>query len=123
MFGRGIRQGDPLSLSAFEGSFGCTVQQWPLKYLGMPLGGNPRSISFWDLVVERVNKKLVRWKKFYISLGGRITLIKAAMSNVPVYHMSLYKMPLKVIMVLGKCQRDACETFFGRVARKKNTIW
>lgn len=38
--------------------FWCKLVEWPLKYLGMPLEGNSRSISFWDPVVKRVLKKL-----------------------------------------------------------------
>lgn len=53
-----------------------------------------------------MNKKLVSWKKSYISLGGRITLIKAARANIPVYYMSLFKMPGKIVKVLEKRQRD-----------------
>ncbi|RVW69924.1 hypothetical protein CK203_061916 [Vitis vinifera] len=30
----------------------CAVSDWPLLYLGLPLGGNPNSISFWDLVLD-----------------------------------------------------------------------
>lgn len=77
-----------------------------MKYLGMPLGGNPRALSFWDPVVERINKKLASWKKTYISLGGRITLIKAIMVNVPIYYMSLFRMPKKIILALEKCEWD-----------------
>lgn len=43
--------------------FGCKVEEWPLKYLGLSLGGNPKSTSFWDLVMERVHKKTTCWKK------------------------------------------------------------
>lgn len=77
-----------------------------MNYLGMPLGGSQKSCAFWDLVVERVNKKLTCWKQSYISLGGRITLIKAALSNIPVYYMSLFKMPIKVVNLIERCQRD-----------------
>lgn len=38
---------------------GCKVGRWPLKDLGMPIGGNPKAVSFWDLVVEKVSRKLV----------------------------------------------------------------
>lgn len=41
-----------------------------------------------------------------MSLGGRITLIKAAMPNILVYHMSLFKMPTKIIRSIEKLQRD-----------------
>lgn len=82
----------------------CNVDAWPIKYLGVPLGGQPRSTTFWDLVVEKVSKKLACWKK-YISLGGKITLIKVALNNIPIYYMSLFKMPHKVAIIVEKCQR------------------
>lgn len=47
------------TLSKFARLMGCRVERWPIKYLGMPLGGNPRSIAYWDPVVEKVSKKLV----------------------------------------------------------------
>lgn len=63
-------------------------------------------MSFWDTIVEKVNKELANWKKNYISLGGRITLIKAALANIPIYYMSIFKLPSKVIKILEKSQRD-----------------
>ena len=51
------------------------VFEWPLSYLGLPLGRNPNLISFSDLVLDRVFKRLNGWKKAFLSLGGRITLI------------------------------------------------
>lgn len=68
----------------------------------MPLEGNPRSLSFWDPVMERVHKKLASWKKPYISLGGRITLIEVALANGPVYYMPLFHVPKKVSMEIEK---------------------
>ncbi|RVX05721.1 Transposon TX1 uncharacterized 149 kDa protein [Vitis vinifera] len=44
---------------------------------GLPLGGNPKTIGFWDPVVERISRRLDGWKKAYLSLGGRITLIQS----------------------------------------------
>jgi len=37
---------------------GCDVLCWLLTYLGMLLGGNPRSVNFWELVLEKIYKKL-----------------------------------------------------------------
>lgn len=62
---------DDRELVSFSNNFGCTVQQWPLIYLGMPLGGNPSVISFWDPVVERVNRKLITWKKILYFFEGK----------------------------------------------------
>lgn len=68
----------------------------------MPLGGNPKAVTFWDLVVERVSKKLAGWKKSYVSLGGRITLIKEAWANILVYCMFVFRMPSKVVHKIEK---------------------
>lgn len=51
-------------------------------------------------------KKHVEKIIIYLGVGGRITLIKVAMSNVPVYYMSLFKMPIKIIKTLEKLQLD-----------------
>lgn len=37
---------------------GCGVGSWPLSYLGLPLGGNPKAASFWNPVIERTKKRL-----------------------------------------------------------------
>lgn len=55
---------------------------------------------------ERVDKKLACLKKSYISLGGKITLIKSALTNLLVFYMSFFRMSAKVVRVLEKCQRD-----------------
>lgn len=39
-------------------------------------------------------------------MGGRITLIKATLSNLPVYYMSLFKMPAKISQKVEKLKRD-----------------
>ncbi|RVW98663.1 hypothetical protein CK203_032244 [Vitis vinifera] len=49
---------------------------------GLPLGGNPKTIGFWDPVVERISRRLDGWKKAYLSLGGRITLIQEERSPI-----------------------------------------
>lgn len=41
---------------------GCKIGSWPSKYLGVPLGGNPRAKEFWNQVIERCKKKLALWK-------------------------------------------------------------
>ena len=51
-------------------------------------------------------KKLTLWKREYISKKGRLTLIKRALSNLPIYTMSLYRMPTGVKLRLEKIQRD-----------------
>ena len=41
-----------------------------------------------------------------MSLGGVITLIKAALANLPIYFMSMFRCPMEVIKHIEKLQRD-----------------
>ena len=50
---------------------GCGVGSWPIKYLGLPLGGNSLSLEFWRLVIEKVARRLDGWKKGFLSKGGQ----------------------------------------------------
>ena len=36
----------------------CKAFGWPIPYLGLSLGGNPKACGFWDLVIERISKRL-----------------------------------------------------------------
>lgn len=66
------------------------------------MGGFSRSLAVWDHVIERVEKKMACWKHSYILFGGQITLIKASLSNIPIYYMCLFKMPSKIANILEK---------------------
>lgn len=70
---------------------GCEVENLPISYLGLPLGANPRSLSFRDPIVEKVIRRLDGCKRAYFSLGGRITNIQSCLSNILLYHLSLSK--------------------------------
>ena len=64
---------------------GCKVGRLPSTYLGLPLGARYKSVRVWDGVEERFRKRSALWKSQYISKGGRATLIKSTLSNLPTY--------------------------------------
>lgn len=70
------------------------------------LGGNPRSKTFLNLVIERCRKKLALWKANYLSIGGRITMTKAALSNLPIYFLSIFRIPRRVVVDIERMQCD-----------------
>ncbi|XP_028122010.1 uncharacterized protein LOC114319199 [Camellia sinensis] len=86
--------------------FNCRVSSLPINYLGMPLGANPKRLSTWEPIINKVKKRLASWKKRYLSLGGRITLIKSVLSSLPIYYMSLFKIPTQVANLIDKYQRS-----------------
>ena len=85
---------------------GCKVGSLPTTYLGLPLGAKHKALSVWDSVEERFRKRLASWKLQYISKGGRATLIRSSLSSLPIYHLSLFRAPLKVCARLERIQRQ-----------------
>ena len=85
---------------------GCKIGSLPMSYLGLPLGAKHKDLGVWDLIEERYRKRLAAWKTQYISKGGRITLIRSTLSNLPIYYLSLFRMPQKVCARLERIQRQ-----------------
>ena len=85
---------------------GCEVGQWPLQYLGLYLGGNPCTKMFWEPVVRKVRKRLDRRKRSFLSRGGKLSLIESVLSSVPIYFLSLFKIPGSVAKELESLMRD-----------------
>ena len=71
----------------------------------MPLGANSKSNEIWNNVVEKCEKKLARWKRQYLSLGGRLTLINSVLDSLPTYMMSLFPIPAKIISRLDRIRK------------------
>ena len=74
-------------------------------YLGMPLGTLYKTASIWNPILERMKKKLLGWKRLYLSEGGRLTLLKSTLSSLPTYYLSLFTIPKAVATRLEHIQR------------------
>ena len=46
------------------------------------------------------------WKKSFLSLGGRITLILSCLSYIRSYFLSLFMIPTSIVLKIKKMQRD-----------------
>jgi len=75
----------------------CKVGSVPFVYLGMPIGGNPRRLSFWELLLNRIKSRLLGWSSKHLSFGGRLILLKSVLSSLPVYALSFFKAPTGII--------------------------
>lgn len=82
----------------------CKSQKLPFTYLGLPLGASPSRLSTWKPVIEKFKLKLASWERKLLSYSGRVTLIKAVLNSLPVYYLSLFKMPEGVAKILDRVQ-------------------
>ena len=78
----------------------------PSSYLGLPLGASYKSVAVWDVVEEHFQRRLLLWKRHYLSKGGRLTLLRSTLVSLPIYFMSLFTIPRLVKLRLEKIQRD-----------------
>ncbi|KAJ9702452.1 hypothetical protein PVL29_004269 [Vitis rotundifolia] len=101
-----IPVGEVVEMEELAVELGCRVGSLPSQYLGLPLGAPNKAPYMWDGVEERVRRRLALWKRQYISKGGSVTLIKSTLASMPIYQMSIFRMPKIVARRLEKVQRD-----------------
>lgn len=77
--------------------FGCGQGQLPIRYLGIPIHYRRLTNVEWKMVEERLQIRLSNWKGKLLSLGGRLVLINAVLSNVVLYMISFFQLPRGVL--------------------------
>nr|GEV25673.1 RNA-directed DNA polymerase, eukaryota, reverse transcriptase zinc-binding domain protein [Tanacetum cinerariifolium] len=72
--------------------------------------------------VEQATLKisLSKWKMKILSIGGRLTLLKLVLGSIPIYHMSIFKVPMKVLHRMESIRRHL---FNGMDLGSKKSIW
>ncbi|XP_016165058.1 uncharacterized protein LOC107607644 [Arachis ipaensis] len=84
---------------------GCKRDALPVKYLGISLGAKPRLVKTWKPIIDKVEEKLSLWKAKVLNKAGKLVLIKSVLNSLPVYYLSLFKMPKAVAEKLISLQR------------------
>jgi len=82
----------------------CKLVQLSITYLGVPLGANMRRLSSWQPILEKVQSRLSLWKASCLSRAGKLVLIKAVLNSLPLYYLSIFKMPKKVAYKINRPQ-------------------
>ncbi|RVW31716.1 LINE-1 reverse transcriptase-like [Vitis vinifera] len=103
-----IPVGEVVGMEELAIELGCKVGSLPSQYLGLPLRVLNRAPYMWDGMEERVRRRLALWKRQYISKGGRVTLIKSTLASMPIYQMSIFRMPKMVARRLEKGKGTFC---------------
>ncbi|XP_058751464.1 uncharacterized protein LOC131624524 [Vicia villosa] len=75
----------------------CRREENHFTFLGIPIGKNPRCMSSWNNVLNKIKPRLLNWKVRSLSFGCRLTLLKPVLCSLSIFMLSFYKAPLKVV--------------------------
>ncbi|GJT33965.1 RNA-directed DNA polymerase, eukaryota [Tanacetum coccineum] len=115
----GIGVGEDIVIQAAN-KIGCGVLKIPFMYLGSIVGANMLRIRSWEEVVSKMEARLSKWKMKTLSIGGRLTLLKSVLGSMPIYHMSIFKVPMKI---LHRMESIRCHFFNGIERNSKKAVW
>ena len=65
-----------------------------------------KRISVWQPIIQKIRKKLSLWKGRVLSQSGRLALIKSTLSAMPLYYLSIFRMPKGVTNLINHHLRD-----------------
>nr|GEV45238.1 nucleotide-binding alpha-beta plait domain-containing protein [Tanacetum cinerariifolium] len=99
---------------------GCLVLKTHFTYLGSIVGGNMSRKQSWIETVDKIKKRLSKWKMNTLSIGGRLTLIKSVLGSTPLYHFSLFKVQMGV---LNNIESLRSQFFYGHGLNSKKATW
>jgi len=92
-------------IDCYTRTLNCAQMGTPFNYLGLEVGGNPRKKKFWEPVLNKLKSRLSVWKRRFLSMAGRICLIKSVITAILLCYLSLYKAPESVCKSIISIQR------------------
>nr|GEX87802.1 RNA-directed DNA polymerase, eukaryota [Tanacetum cinerariifolium] len=107
-------------VAAAASLIGCSILTAPFNYLGVKVGSNMSRITSWDDVISKVSSRLSKWKLKLLSIGGRLFILKSVLTSIPLYHMSIFKVPIGVLNHLESVRRNF---FYGVDGSDRKLAW
>jgi len=107
-------------MDCYTRTLNCSQMGNKFNYLGIEVRGNPRKEKFWEPVLCRLKSRLNVWKGRFLSMAGRICLIKSVITVIPLYYLSLFKVPESVYRRIINIQR---RLLWGWGKEKRPVAW
>lgn len=88
-----------------ERIFGCRKASLPFTYLGIPLSDKRLPKTSYLPLLHNLSKRLGGWAARFLSMAGRLVLVNSVLSSLPVYLMTVLKLPQWVIKEIDRIRR------------------
>ena len=73
-----------------------------IKCLGVPLTFGSNKASLWDEVLIKLKSKIRAWGGQWLTKAGKLTLVKAVLSSLPIYQASFLLAPKSIMEQISK---------------------
>ena len=97
---------DGIDLQEVLADFRCNVLSFPCKYLGLPL--SVRCLRRVDVqpFIDKVASKLPAWKGKFTNKSGRLKLVNAVLTSMPVYFLTVFSLKKWAFKKIDKIRRS-----------------
>ncbi|GAB2297215.1 hypothetical protein Dimus_038459 [Dionaea muscipula] len=113
----GIVETAQSSLAALRGfGIGCI----PFRYLGVPLSSKKLQIRHYRPLIEKITGRITSWTARFLSLAGRLQLIRSVLLSIHVYWSQIFLIPKTVLQEI----EGICRAFFwsGTALNRKKAL-
>ncbi|GJX26136.1 RNA-directed DNA polymerase, eukaryota [Tanacetum coccineum] len=98
---------------------GCSTCSPSFNYLRIKVGSSMSILYSWKEITAKISSRLSKWKLKTLSIGGRYTLLKSVLTDIPIYYMSLFKVPAGILKEMESTRRN----FLNGVERSKKKLF
>lgn len=96
---------------------GCKSSKLPSVYLGMPFFEGRIKASYWEILINKIQRRLAGWKSKILSYVGRLNLIKHTLLSIPIYLALVFKIPTSTVNKIDRLCREFL--WSGKEGKKK----
>jgi mannosylglycoprotein endo-beta-mannosidase len=96
---------DELNLEEIMEDFQCPIQNFPCKYLGLPL--HYRQLHRVELqpLIDKISNRLPAWRGRFLNKAGRLRLLNSVLSSIPTYFFTVFPPKNWVVKRIDKIRR------------------
>lgn len=87
---------------------GGPVNEFPIRYLGLPLSTSPLSKKDLQPLVDRIARYIPSWKASLLKIGGRLILVNSTLMAAIIYHTLALDLPPWFLSCANKLRRAFC---------------